>query len=82
MASGLPIVTTPEGIEGIPAKNGREVVVENNLTRLAKQAVKVLSDQIWAKKIGRGGKRLVKSKYDWKKSAERLSALYEKICRH
>lgn len=79
MASGLPIVTTPEGIEGIQAKNGKEVFVENNLDRLAEKATCLLLDTNKAKKIGLGGKNLVKKEYDWRQSAEKLSLLYEEI---
>jgi len=79
MASGLPIVTTPDGIEGISAQNGREVIVENDLDRLAARASELLLNPRRAEKIGLGGKKLVKEKYDWSKSAEKLNQLYEEI---
>jgi glycosyltransferase involved in cell wall biosynthesis len=79
MASGLPIVTTPEGIEGIPVKNGFGVVVKDDLDKLAVETVRVLLNEKLAQKIGLSGKKLVKLKYDWEKSAEQLSILYEKI---
>lgn len=79
MASGLPIVTTPKGIEGIAAKNGKEAVVEDNLDRLAEKALDLLLGPQKAKKIGLGGRKLVKEKYDWNKSAEKLNKLYEEI---
>jgi len=79
MASGLPIVTTPEGIEGISAKNGQGVLIENNLAHLAETAIKLLLDPKKARKIGLKGKKLVKEKYDWSKSADTLNKLYQKI---
>jgi len=79
MVSGLPIVTTPEGIEGIPVKNGFGVVVKDDLDKLAVETVRVLLNEKLAQKIGLSGKKLVKLKYDWEKSAEQLSILYEKI---
>ena len=79
MASGLPIVTTPEGIEGIQAAGGEEVIVEDSLGRLAEKAIELLLNSRKAKKIGLGGKGLVKEKYDWSQSARRLDELYQEI---
>jgi len=79
MASGLPIVTTPEGIEGIEIKNNQEVVVEDNLDHLAKKAAELLIDKKKAERIGLGGKKLAKRKYDWSQSAKKLDELYKQI---
>jgi len=79
MASGLPVVTTPEGIEGIPARDKIEVLVEDDLRALAKETIKILKDPKRAKEIGQSGKELVRNQCDWSVSAGRLKDLYEKI---
>jgi len=79
MASGLPILTTPEGMEGIPAKNGQEAIIENNLEELAKMTVRIIKDSKLAKEIGENGKKLAAGYYDWSKSAEKLNKIYEEI---
>jgi len=79
MASGLPIVTTPEGLEGIDAINGQEVAVEDDFGQLVGKAVTLLLNTRKAEQIGLRGKKLVKEKYDWSQSAEKLSNLYEEI---
>lgn len=79
MASGLPIVTTPEGIEGIPATNKKEAIIDDNLERLANTTVNMLKNPTMAKKIGLNGKKLVENQYDWSVSAGKLKNLYEKI---
>lgn len=79
MASGLPVVTTPEGIEGIQAENGKQVIVESDFERLAEKAVDLLLDTKKARKIGLGGKKLVKEKYDWSQSAKELNQLYKEV---
>lgn len=79
MASGLPIVTTPEGIEGIPVKNGQEAVIENDLPLLTEKAVELLKNREKAERIGLAGRSLVQKRYDWSKSAEKLNLLYEEI---
>lgn len=79
MACGLPIVTTEKGIEGIEVKNGEGVIIEDDNEKIIKIAIDLLLHPSKLAKIGEKGRNLVKEKYDWKKSAEKLSNLYEKI---
>ena len=78
MASGLPIVTTTKGAEGIGIKNGQGIVIEKE-EKIARVAVDLILHPSQLKEIGIKGKKLVKEKYDWVKSAQKLSYLYEKI---
>jgi glycosyltransferase involved in cell wall biosynthesis len=79
MACGLPIVTTPEGIEGIDAKKGEQVVLANSFSKLAEQTVHLLKNKNLRNKIGRGGRELVKEKYSWRESADKLLTIYQKV---
>lgn len=79
MASGLPVVTTPEGIEGIPVKKGEQAIVEDDLSALAGEAIELLKNKTRAQRIGAAGRKLVEEKYDWGRSAEKLNLLYEEI---
>lgn len=79
MASGLPIVTTPKGVEGIEAKNGQEIFIDDDLEKLAEKAIKVLEEREMAEKIGEQAKKLVKEKYSWQKSAQKLDKVYREI---
>lgn len=79
MASELPIVTTPEGAEGIKAKNGEEIFITDDLKDLAEKAIKLLKDKNLAKKIGKKAKELVKKEYSWNKSAQKLDKAYEEV---
>lgn len=79
MASGLPIITTPEGAEGIPAKNNDQIIIENNLALLAKKTIQLLKNYTLAEKIGKRGKEFVRNNYDWNQSALKLDQLYQKI---
>jgi len=78
MASGLPIITTSKGAEGIEVENGQGIIIERE-EKIAKRVVDLLLHPTQLKKIGINGKKLVKEKYDWAKSAQKLSYLYEKI---
>ncbi len=79
MASGLPILTTSQGIEGLPAENGKEVIINDNLKILAEEAVKLLQNKKAREKMGRRAQELAKERYTWESSARRLDKLYREI---
>lgn len=77
MASGLPIVTTSQGIEGIEAENNKDVIISDNLNKLADEAVKLLQSQKLRETMGKRAQELVESEYTWKASSKQLDKLYE-----
>jgi len=77
MASGLPIVTTTHGIEGIAAENNKEVIIRDNPNKLASEAIKLLRSKKLRESIGSSAQELVKEKYTWQSSAKQLDHLYE-----
>lgn len=79
MASGLPIVTTTVGAEGLGVENGREAMITDNLNELASYAVKILKDKPLAKNLGFFGKQFVQSNYIWEKSANILDKIYAEV---
>lgn len=79
MASGLPILTTPEGIEGIPAKIGQDVLVENDFSKIASKAITLLTKEKYRQKISNSAKLFVKKNYDWQESARKLDKLYKEV---
>jgi len=81
MACKLPIVTTPEGIEGIEARNNQEVVIGQSFPEITKLTLDLLSDPKKRERIGKTARGLVKEKYSWKTSADRLLSIYQKLIR-
>jgi len=79
MACGLPIVTTPEGIEGIDAKWGKDVFVSKNFEQLARMAIKLLTDKKFRTEAGKSARRLIKEKYGWRLSADKLYSIYQRV---
>lgn len=82
MASGLPVVTTSRGIEGLDAKDGEDVLVCDDPEKLAYSTVSVLTDKNLYLKLAKNGKQLVANFYDWKTISEKLDALYEEVGKH
>lgn len=79
MASGLPVVTTSRGIEGLYAKDGVDVLVKDDPISLADATIKILTDHDLAKKLAQNGKKLVAKSYDWKNISDKLNYLYEEV---
>ncbi len=82
MASGLPVVTTSRGIEGLGAKDNEDVLVRDDPDSLASATVDLLTQKELSEKIAREGKKLVATNYDWKKISEKLDALYVAVGKH
>jgi len=78
MACGKPVISTPEGIEGIDVKDGKSGIVRG-LSNFANATWDMLNDSRKRKEIGEQGRLLVQAKYDWQISARRLDAIYRKL---
>lgn len=78
MASGLPVVTTATGIEGLDCVNGRHAQIAEDPSDLAKQTIKVLTNISLYNRLVRNGRKLVEEQYNWKKIAASLDRIYQK----
>lgn len=79
MAAGVPVVTTTTGIEGIEAKNGREVLIRDNPAEIAIAVVKIIIDKNLYKNLTTAARKLVEEKYDWLRISEVLDGIYEEV---
>lgn len=75
LAAGLPVVSTSVGVAGLNLKDGKEVLISDDMEGLAEQTVKLLNDSSLANKIGSAGKRYVKENFDW----VAINKLHDKI---
>lgn len=81
LALGTPVVTTPEGVEGLDAEDGRHVAIETTDDAMVERAVKLLTDAPAWHSLRRGGRDLVASRCDPAASIDRLEAEYDRIAR-
>ncbi len=79
MASGVPVVTTTTGIEGIDAEDGREVLVKDKPEEIAEATARVLKDEKLYQKLTLAARRLVEEKYNWQKISEMLNKIYQEV---
>ncbi|MBI5452921.1 glycosyltransferase family 4 protein, partial [Candidatus Gottesmanbacteria bacterium] len=78
MAAGLPVVTTPTGIEGLGVEHGREALVGINPSDLAKFTIQLLTDVSLYTKLATNGRKLVEKKFNWQTIADSLDHIYQK----
>lgn len=79
MASCLPLVTTSVGAEGLEAKNGFHILVEDDLSKMAEAAVRILKEPLYAKRLAQNARNLVKEKFSWQIVADKLDRLYRDL---
>lgn len=79
MATKLPVVSTPLGIEGLNVKDNQEVLLANNAEDLAKKTIKVLKNENIGEEIANLAFLLIKNKYNWQLIASHLDRIYKEI---
>ncbi|MBI3384768.1 glycosyltransferase family 4 protein [Candidatus Gottesmanbacteria bacterium] len=75
MASGLPIVTTPMGIEGLSSTNG--ILIGKTDEELIAHVEYLLKNENVRKEISQKEKEFVKNNFDWKEISAKLEKIYE-----
>jgi glycosyltransferase involved in cell wall biosynthesis len=79
MAMSKPVVSTPQGAEGLEVTNGNELLVADSPAAFADQLVRVLEDEALARRLAVSARSLVERKYGWAASAARLEELYRQL---
>ncbi|HJS28797.1 MAG TPA: glycosyltransferase family 4 protein [Anaerolineales bacterium] len=72
----MPVVTTSIGIEGIEAEDNREVVIADTAEDFSDAVCRLLTDFEAQEELGRNGRELAVSRYDWKVVLEGLKSIY------
>ena len=78
LASGLPIVTTKKGVEGL-GQDTNGIVVCDEEADLVKQTVKILSLGSKRGEVSRKERIFVKKNFDWTHIADHLNYIYQKV---
>lgn len=78
-ASGVPVVTTPIGYEGIAAEPGTHLLVGEKPAELAAKVIELFGNEDLRKTLSQKSRQLVEEKYHWKDIADRLGEVYEAV---
>ena len=77
MAQALPIVTTTLGCEGIAVQHGTHTLIADSPADFAAAVLRVLDDRALADALGRNGRALVDSVYDYRAACQPLERAYQ-----
>jgi glycosyltransferase involved in cell wall biosynthesis len=79
LAAGVPVVSTPLGVEGLRLRDGEHVLVGESSADLAALAVRVVEDDALALRLSRAGRAEVERAYDWPAVARPLIDLHHRL---
>jgi glycosyltransferase involved in cell wall biosynthesis len=77
LAQGLPIVSTTLGCEGIAVESGRHLLIADTPEAFAQATIRLLEDKMLASELGKNGRQLVQSTYDFRVACRPLDLLYQ-----
>ena len=77
--SGLPVVSTTIGAEGILKVPGKNILLADEPQAFADAVIRVLTDPELANKLRRNGRDWVEQHYDWKIVYKNLDAIYRRL---
>jgi sugar transferase (PEP-CTERM/EpsH1 system associated) len=85
MASGVPVVSTTLGVEGIPVRNGREMLLADDPEEFAAAVLKLLDDRragdALTQDLVARAHTLVADEYTWETIIPQLEAIYANLRR-
>ena len=73
MAAGVPVITTPEGLDGLPLQHGREVYVEASPTGFSERLIELLQKPTLREAMGAKGRAFIRLHHSSVAAASRLS---------
>ena len=79
LASGLPVVSTRVGAEGLHLENGRDLTVVERPEEMARALVDCIRAPEEARRAAERGRCLVRERYDWDVLADKLEAVWESV---
>lgn len=81
LACETPVIsTTIVGVSDDVVDTESGIIIDpKNVEMLEKAIIKILSDKVLIKNMGKKGRDLVKEKYEWKKISEDIHELYEEL---
>ncbi len=79
MGSGVPVISSVTGIEGLEVTNNQDVLIANNPDEFILSIKKILGNKNIYEKIRNNAYKLIKEKYQWSKTAKELESVYKNL---
>jgi len=82
MSMGKAIVSTSIGAEGLPVKNGENIIIQDDPEQFALSVARLLRDPAARARLGRAARQMVGKRYGWKAVAAKFdSALVKAVAK-
>ncbi len=82
MASGVPVVTTKLGVEGLHAKAGEHAYVAETPDEIAQKTIAMLTQKKEQQRIRKNARKFIEENYSWTKIATMLEEVYHDAVKH
>lgn len=79
MAAGVPVISTPVGIEGLEITDGKHCLIANNEREFTRSIREILANRRKYESIQREAHDLVREKYNWRIITHELELYYQNI---
>ncbi|MDB5238940.1 MAG: hypothetical protein JWO00_275 [Candidatus Parcubacteria bacterium] len=76
MATGLPVISTSKGAEGVDYENGKNIILADEAETFAAGVIKLLNDRVLRDKIANNGYSFIRDHYDWDVIGKNLKSIY------
>ena len=77
MASGVPVVTSPQACASLTASPGQDLLVGATPEETARQVLRVFEEAGLARRLGEAGRSYVRRCHDWTSIGRRLTEIYD-----
>ncbi len=79
MAAGLPVISTPVGVEGLGVADGKHVLIARNPHEFVTKTVEVINNRTLYHDIQSHAFKHVKEHFSWKAIAKKLEKVYKEV---
>jgi polysaccharide biosynthesis protein PslH len=79
MMIGVPVVSTPVGVEGLQLENGKEIFITGDPTGFAKCIMNLIQDPLLWKKVSEAGKKISRSRFEVNVVGRELVDVYKNV---
>jgi glycosyltransferase involved in cell wall biosynthesis len=81
MAMAKPVISTTVGAEGLPVRDGQELLIGDTPDEFAAAVVRVLEDEVLARELGARAAATVRARFGWDKVAASFAESCERALR-
>ncbi len=82
MAVGVPVITTPQGIEGLGVRNRKEAIIEASWEKMAQAALNLIANKNKYGEIAKNANEFVRRNYNWTDIGKKLDEIYLEVAHH